>query len=119
YVSAGGSAPTVSKTDSSTTSTPYASARCIGANIGTSGAMRVQGIVSTAKFTTAGGAPSVGSPGFLAAASGDSSTGAGKLTATAPAAGVVAEVGICLDATNYASNKTASILIQVKPIVVL
>jgi hypothetical protein len=119
YVSSGGTTPTLSKTDSSTTTAPYSSARCLGANIGTSGALRVQGIVSAAKLTTAGGSPSIGAPLYLAAAADDSGAGAGKLTATAPSSGVLAEVATCLDNSTYSSSKTASVLLQMKHIVVL
>ena len=56
---------------------------------------------------------------FLAAAADDGATGAGKLTATAPTSGVVAEVGLCMNNANYAGLKTCHIHIQVKAPIVL
>jgi len=112
YVS---SANTVSKTDSASIST----SKCIGANEGTVGAITCYGVIENAKFTTAGGSPSVGAAVWLAALTDDSNAGAGKLTATAPSAGVVAEIGIVLDNANYAGSKTSKVLLQIKSPVVL
>ncbi len=102
-------ASTVSKTDNAAMST----SRFAGVNTGTSGSLQVAGLVTVA-FTTAGGSPSNGSPVFLAAAGDDTNTGAGKLTATCPTTGCVEEVGLCADNGNYASAKTAIVLLQCK-----
>lgn len=111
------SALTVSKTDA----LAFASSLCIGANEGTAGAMTIDGIVEDAKFTTDGLSPDNGANVYLAEATADGNTGAGKLTATAPTAAgsQVAAVGICLDNTNYAGAKTAKVLMQVKTVVTL
>lgn len=108
-------ADTLSKTDSAAIGT----VRVIGANEGTAGSMTVGGVIENAKFTTDGTSPGNGDPVYLAAAADDTSTGAGKLTATAPTAGVLAEVGICLNNANYVGSKTAEVLLQVKVPVVL
>lgn len=84
-----------------------------GVNTGTPGTMLLPGNpVLNAKFTTVGGAPTPGNQVYLARGADDTNTGAGKLTATAPA--TVGEyltvVGICVDAANYASLKTAKII---------
>jgi hypothetical protein len=107
YISANN---TLSKTDSASLST----SRSFGSYGGVSGSMSTSGVINTAQFTTVGGIPSAGSPVFLAAATDDSSTGAGKLTATPPTSGIIAEVGICIDNSNYAGAKTCKILMQVK-----
>ncbi len=109
------SADTMTKTDNAT----LAKSRLIGCNEGTAGSMTVSGTIENAKFTTDGGSPAVGSPVYLAAAADDTSTGAGKLTATAPTSGILAEVGICLNNANYAGSKTAEVLLQVKTPVTL
>lgn len=106
---------TVSKTDSASITT----SRCVGANEGVSGSITAFGVVENAKFTTVGGSPSAGTPVWLAAATDDVSTGAGKLTATVPIVGIVAEIGIVIDNSNYASLKTCKILVQIKKPVVL
>ncbi len=102
---------TMTKTDADA----MASSRCVGANEGTVGSMTVMGVIEAAKFTTAGGAPSPGAPVYLAPGTEEASA-AGKLTATAPvgAGQVVAEVGLCLDATAYAGAKTSSVTLQIK-----
>jgi hypothetical protein len=110
YVSA---TNTVAKTDSLAIS----SSRVVGI-AGTSGTFILAGI-ATAKFTTDGGAPNPGDPVWLAASTDDSGAGAGKLTATAPTGGILAEVGICVDATGYAGSKTATVLVQVKSAITL
>lgn len=107
YVSANG---TMSKTDNANLST----SRVFGVYGGTSGNMITNGMVASAQFTTVGGSPSAGSPVFLAAATDDSNSGAGKLTATPPTIGIISEVGICLDNSNYSGSKTCKVLIQVK-----
>lgn len=105
YVSANS---TMSKTDNAA----IATARAFGCNTGTAGSMQVTGQV-TAAFTTAGGSPAAGSQVYLAAAADDSGAGGGKLTATVPASGVVAAVGICTDNSGYSGAKTALVLIQI------
>lgn len=67
-------------------------------------------------MTTDGGAPTPGNPIYAALATADGGTGAGKGTATAPsgAGQVVAQAGICINATNYPGSKTARMQIQVK-----
>ena len=109
------SAKTITKTDSAAIGT----SRAVGANEGVASQMSVAGIIESAKFTTVGGSPSVGAQVFLAAAADDTSTGAGKLTATAPSSGVVAEIGLCQDNADYAGSKTAEVLFQPKTPIVL
>jgi hypothetical protein len=76
----------------------------------------VSGVITNAVFTTAGGMPIVGSPVFLALASDDGNTSAGKFTATRPSGNgqIIQEIGICLDNSKYASQKICEILLQVK-----
>ena len=107
----------VAKTDAAS----IATARCCGVGTATAGTIRDGDAVGAAKFTTAGGAPANGDPVYLALASDDAGTAAGKLTAVPPSASgqVVAEVGICLDNSNYAAFKTCRIAYQVKAPVVL
>jgi len=112
YLSA---ANTVLPTDSAAIGT----ARVVGCYNGVANSVTVHGVIAAAKFTTVGGSPVVGSPVYLAAASDDTNTGAGKLTATCPSSGVVSEVGICVDASNYAGAKTARVVLQIKSPVVL
>lgn len=112
YVSA---ANTVAKTDSASVTT----SRFFGVGEGVSGSITRAGVLAAAKFTTAGGQPTNGGIVWLAAATDDSSTGAGKLTATPPSTGVSAEIGVVLDNSNYASAKTCKVLLQPKAIVVL
>lgn len=123
YVSA---ASTLSKTDA----TAIASSRYFGSYEGTAGQAQIDGVVADALFTTVGGSPSNGAQVYIAALAEEASAN-GKLTASAyvigtavggftPAAGnVMAAVGICLDNSSYAGSKTAKVLIQVKPPVVL
>lgn len=86
-------------------------ATVIAVSEGTSGKMTLPGsVIEAAKFTTAGGAPSVGAEVFLAAAADDTNTGAGKLTAAAPSTGYLVRVGVCVDASAYAGSKTAKII---------
>lgn len=100
-------------------------ARVYGVYEGTSGECVTEGVVDDALFTTDGGAPVPGAPVWLALASADTGTGAGKLTATPPAAvvqtagalaaqPVLAEVGICKDASAYAASKRAKVRLQFK-----
>lgn len=99
-----------------------ASSVVAGVNEGTAGTMTLPGaVIEAAKFTTAGGSPSPGAEVYLAEGSDDTSTGAGKLTATAPstAGSYVAPVGVCLDDANYAGSKTVKILFMPKAIVAL
>lgn len=113
YISA---TETVTKTDGDA----LPSARVFGANEGTVGSMTVVGVVVLAKFTTVGGAPTPGSPVYLAPGT-EEGGAAGKLTATAPVAvgKFLAEVGICYDATAYAGAKTARVLLQPKAVIAL
>jgi hypothetical protein len=109
YISANS---TMTKTDADTPS----KTRLFGANEGTAGTMTVAGVVENAAFTTAGGLPAAGASVFLAPGT-EEGGAAGKLTATPPS-GVgqtVAEVGVCLDNSNYAALKTCKILIQPQP----
>lgn len=96
-----------------------ASSRMFGIYLGTSGHMTISGVV-TAQFTTAGGSPSPGSPVYLAAST-DEASAVGKLTATVPSSpgGGLAEVGICVDNSNYAGAKTALVLMQPKIVIQL
>lgn len=110
YISA---ANTAAATDSAV----EAQSMFAGVYDGTSGELVAAGEIAAAQFTTAGGAPSAGARVWLAAAADDTNTGAGKFTATKPVAGFVSEVGICLDAANYASAKTCKVLLQPKAVV--
>lgn len=98
---------TLSKTDN----LAIASSRAFGCNTGTAGSMQVTGQV-TGSFTTVGGSPTAGAQVYLAAST-DEASAAGKLTATVPASGVVAAVGICTDNSGYSGAKTALVLIQI------
>lgn len=105
YVSANG---VLTPTDS----TSLTSSRFFGISTDTVGTIVVAG-VTPALFTTAGGSPSPGHPVWLAHAT-EESGAAGKLTSTPPSTGVCAEIGLCLDNSSYASDKTAVVLIQTK-----
>lgn len=107
----------VTPTDNAT----LAKARIVGVYTGVAGQMQVGGVVPAVLFTTAGGAPANGAPVFLANAGDDGPpNGVGKFTATAPTTGEAsAEVGICIDNSNYAGSKTAKILLQPKSVVQL
>jgi len=65
--------------------------------------VKMTGLFGAALFTTDGGAPTPGSPCYLAEGSADGGFGLGKLTATPPATvgSVIAEVGIVKDPTFY------------------
>lgn len=114
YVSA---ANTISKTDA----TVSASSKLFGANLGVVGSMATAGLITYAKFTTAGGSPANGASVYLALGTDDGATGSGKLTATAPVTvgQFVAEVGLCVDNGNYASLKIAKVLLQPKTVIAL
>ncbi len=103
---------TFSKTDSAALATSRAAGVYYSA-----GTLQTAGPAASA-FTTAGGSPSNGAPVYLANAADDSSTGAGKLTATAPTVGQSVQVGICIDNGGYAGSKTSVVLIQVQPAIV-
>lgn len=94
-----------------------------GVYAGTAGMLATAGIV-TCRFTTDGGAPPAGAAVYLAACTDDSGAGAGKLTATMPQPGPLmidvvgfsgttprnaVPVGRCVDASLYASTKTATV----------
>ena len=98
-----------------TDSTNLFSSILAGVSNSISGQLVISGLIATAQMTVIGGQPGPGSPVYLAAST-DEASAAGKLTATAPTVNgtVVAEVGICLDNSNYAGSKTAVVLIQVK-----
>lgn len=108
-------ADTLTPTDSAA----IATSRVAAVYLGVAGQAQTTGVVAAALMTTAGGSPGNGSPVWLANAADDGATGAGKLTATAPSTGIVAEFGICQSNANYAGAKTAKILIQVKAPIVL
>jgi hypothetical protein len=108
-------ASTLTPTDNAT----LAKSRMFGVYQGNAGEMQIAGEVAAALFTTAGGAPANGAPVYLAAAADDGATGAGKLTATAPVAGFLAEVGLCVDNANYAGAKTCKVLLQPKNVIAL
>ena len=88
---------------------------CFGGNTGTAGTMRIAGVVAAAKFNTDDLTPVNGAPVFLSPATKDTGTAAGKLTSKAPSTvgQSVAQVGICMDASNYAALKTCKILLQI------
>jgi hypothetical protein len=111
YISANS---TVSLTDSLTLPTSI----FFGAITGTPGTVIVQGVVMNANFTTIGGSPAPGSRAYIAAST-DEAGAAGKLTATVPVSGIVAEVAIVIDNSSYAGSKQCLVLIQVKTPVVL
>lgn len=114
YISSAGA---VSPTDA----TSLLTGRFYGMFEGVTGQVVTEGEVADAQFTTAGGSPANGAPVYLALATDDGSTAAGKLTATAPTGSThsVQEVGICKDNANYAGSKTAKVLIQPKQATVL
>lgn len=106
-------------TMSKTNAAAEVSSRVFGANEGVAGEMTTGAgsVVENAKFTTDGGQPGNGAPIWLAAGGADAGTGAGKLTATKPAApNFVSEVGTCANNANYAALKTCAILLQPKVI---
>jgi hypothetical protein len=111
YISA---ALTMTKTDADAED----SSRCFGANEGTAGSMTFAGCINTAKFTTAGGSPANGAPVYLAPGT-EEVGAAGKLTATAPstAGQWVAEIGLCLDNSNWVALKTCVVALQPKAII--
>lgn len=100
-----------------TDSLALVSSEVFGCGDGVSGEAVVVGAIS-AKFTSIGGQPNPGDKVWLAAST-DEAGAAGKLTATAPSAGMLAEVGVCVDNSLYASIKQAKILIQVKEPIIL
>lgn len=85
---------------------------------GTSGSIDILGsVINSLKCTTDGGMPTIGSRLYLATATADSGTGAGKATAIPPeppSGGTVnlQIVGICVDNTNYAASKTVKAIFQ-------
>lgn len=85
----------------------------VGVYNGTTNTVDGFGKSPVVQFTTAGGSPAAGGPVYLALATDDTNTGAGKFTATAPdpsiALSVSYQVGICLNNSNYASLKTAKV----------
>jgi hypothetical protein len=93
-----------------------AKARCFGVGTNTPGTIQISGVVEVMEFTTVGGSPNPGDKVYLAAATDDTNTGAGKATATAPdvSGQTEAEIGICLNNSNYAGLKTCRVLLQVK-----
>jgi len=107
----------VGKTDAATLATSI----CLGAGTLVPGSVRDGDVVGAAKFTTVGGLPANGAPVYLALASDDGGTGAGKLSAVPPSVPtqVVAPVGICLNNTNYAGFKTCRVGLQIKSPTVL
>lgn len=101
YISA---ANTFAKTDSAALN----SSRVVGVYEGTPGQIFNQGAVLV-NMTTAGGSPANGAPVYIAAATDDGGTGAGKATATPPADGsglFLTPVGTVLDNSGYAGAKT-------------
>ena len=103
YISAN---DTLSKTDAAAMST----ALFYGTYTGTSGSITEDGEVTVA-MTTAGGSPSPGATVYVALASDDGATAAGKMTATAPSATgqVVMAVGYVRSNAGYAGSKTCVI----------
>lgn len=87
-----------------------ASAVVVGTS--TSGTVALPGAAILIKFTTDGGAPAAGAKAWLAAASEDSGTGAGKATATAPLAPDTFQtyLGICYDTTDYVALKLVKVI---------
>jgi hypothetical protein len=102
---------TLSKTDASTAS----SSEVYGVNAGTAGEMVVSGIVDV-NCTTENGSPNPGDPVWLAPASLDSGTAAGKATSACPdtAGQFAVELGVCQDDSNYAGSKTCKINLNPK-----
>ncbi len=95
---------------SPTDSAGLASSSAVGVYVGTAGKVTFAGAIAAALFTTQGGAPAAGGRVYLAAAADDAGTGAGKFTATPPTTGYEADVGVCIDPSNYAGARTARIL---------
>lgn len=88
-----------------------AQASAMGIGTATAGEVLPPSQKATVKFTTAGGAPVPGDDVFLAAAASDGNTAAGKASAIPPPPGTFQTVvGVCLDASLYASQKKAVIV---------
>lgn len=104
---------TISPTDNAVRAT----ARSVGAYVGTAGSIRVFGVVAAAQITTASGLPAPGDLLYVAAASDDVGTGAGKLTKIPPNVGFLVQVGVCLNNSNYIASKTVAVLLDaVEPV---
>ena len=94
-------------------------AKAIGAYEGVGGLVTIAGVIGDATFTSTAGVAR-GDPVYLALASEDVGTGAGKLRGTPPSGSgeVIAEVGIAL--ATIAASGTGKVLIQVKsPVIIL
>lgn len=90
------------------------------------GSLITSGPISAVKFTTDGGKPANSAPIYLAAASDDGNTGAGKLTSARPAASVsgdvqnfngtfskcIVRVGTVINNSLYDSAKTCDIIFE-------
>lgn len=96
----------------------YSQATSLGIYEGTAGTISLSGSpIAALRCTTAGGLPAINAPLYLALASDDAGTGAGKVTATPPTpppAGTVqlTVVGTCVDNSNYAGLKTVKAVFQ-------
>src|ERR1019366_9116105 len=110
-------ASTITPTDNAA----IAKSRIVAVFIGTSGQAQESGVVAALAMTTVGGSPAIGAPIYLAAAADDAASGAGKGTATAPAAvgSVLALVGYCVDNANYAGAKTVKMVLAPAPVIQL
>lgn len=97
---------------------PLLQAQSLGAYLGVAGTVALSGsVVAAVRCTTAGGAPAINGRLYLAPASEDGGTGAGKVTATPPTpplSGTVnlQYIGACVDNSLYAGAKTVKAVFQ-------
>jgi hypothetical protein len=102
-----------SKTDAAA----VASATCAGAYDGTSGKVRVLGVMEAALFSTTSPTPNIGEQVYLCRADAEGGNGAaGKVTTSPPTSGFIAPVGIIksVDSGTFPTTHTAKVLLQVK-----
>lgn len=96
---------------------PYEGA-AFGIYSGIAGVISLPGsIINKLPCTTDGGEPAFSSILFLAVSTADGGTGAGKVSATPPVPPVdgtvtLQTIGICVDASNYATEKTVRAIFQ-------
>lgn len=93
-------------------------AQSLGVYNGTAGTILLSGsVVAAVQCTTAGGSPAINGRLYLASASDDGGTAAGKVTATPPTpppAGTknLQYIGVCVDNSAYAALKTVKAIFQ-------
>jgi len=93
----------------------YAKSQVIGVSTATGGQAIYDGLVVSAKFSTAGGAPTRGAPAYIEVAANDAGADGGKLTVTAPTTPgqVVAYVGTVLGNIAGAGPYTADVELHI------